>query len=266
MSTNDTDDLAAAKAGYRSRFGRFSPSMGWKAFWSEIIIVILGVLIALAANEAVQNWNWQNKVRNSEVRLRGDLEYAFEMGAESIVVAPCVDAQLVAMANNLLKDGNALQALPRYSDKAFQDYVVRYPDRPFVFPVWDALVADGTVTHIPEARQKAYQEINKSLSESNFKNSESTRSRGRFAVMAYPIALDTVVRKDLLIEIEEQRSRYKSITLGSKQAMQQIDNLHMAPKPETVVVSLQDSGTVSFCKAHGYPLADWRDALKPEAR
>ena len=26
--------------------------MGWKAFWSEILIVVLGVAIALAANEA----------------------------------------------------------------------------------------------------------------------------------------------------------------------------------------------------------------------
>ena len=62
---------------YRSRWGRFSPSMGWKAFWSEIIIVILGVLIALAANEAVQNWNWQNKVHDGENRLRFDVDRSF---------------------------------------------------------------------------------------------------------------------------------------------------------------------------------------------
>ena len=44
--------------------------MGWRAFWSEIVIVVLGVVIALAANEAVQDWAWRNKVKDAEVRLR----------------------------------------------------------------------------------------------------------------------------------------------------------------------------------------------------
>ena len=59
--------------------------MGWKAFWSEIIIVILGVLIALAANEAVQNWNWQNKVREGETRLKMDAEEVFHILAETVM-------------------------------------------------------------------------------------------------------------------------------------------------------------------------------------
>ena len=57
-----TDDNAPA---HRSRWRRFSPSMGWKAFWSEILIVVLGVVIALAANEAVEDRNWRSKVAAS---------------------------------------------------------------------------------------------------------------------------------------------------------------------------------------------------------
>ena len=48
----------AETASRRSRWQRFSPSMGWPAFWSEILIVVLGVVIALGANEAVEEWNW----------------------------------------------------------------------------------------------------------------------------------------------------------------------------------------------------------------
>lgn len=60
---------------HRSRWRRFSPSMGWRAFWSEIVIVVLGVVIALAANEAVQEWNWRNKVEDAEARLQGDITW-----------------------------------------------------------------------------------------------------------------------------------------------------------------------------------------------
>ena len=73
--TAPQDEAATAtpEAAYRSRCRRFSPSMGWKAFWSEIVIVVLGVAIALAANEAVQDWTWRSKVQDAEVRLRDDI-------------------------------------------------------------------------------------------------------------------------------------------------------------------------------------------------
>ena len=45
MNSIDENIKEPLKHTHRSRWQRFSPSMGWKAFWSEIIIVILGVLI-----------------------------------------------------------------------------------------------------------------------------------------------------------------------------------------------------------------------------
>ena len=89
-----TGTAPAAEPGHRSRWRRFSPSMGWRAFWSEIVIVVLGVAIALAANEAVQAWNWRNKVSDAETRLQGDITFAFLWSAETAASQPCIDAQL----------------------------------------------------------------------------------------------------------------------------------------------------------------------------
>jgi hypothetical protein len=33
-----------------------------------------------------------------------------------------------------------------------------------------------------------------------------------------------------------------------------------------VNAELNESGTVQFCKQHKQPMADWRDALKPEGK
>jgi hypothetical protein len=95
MIPADDNVNETSKPAYRSRWGRFSPAMGWKAFWSEIVIVVLGVVIALAANESVQNWSWQNKVRDGEVRLQSDMSYLFTVAAEQYVIAPCAEAQLI---------------------------------------------------------------------------------------------------------------------------------------------------------------------------
>ena len=74
---NDPKTIQQSGSSHRSRWQRFSPSMGWRAFWSEIVIVVLGVVIALAANEAVQEWTWRNKVEDAEARVRGDITWFF---------------------------------------------------------------------------------------------------------------------------------------------------------------------------------------------
>jgi hypothetical protein len=116
-------------APHRSRWQRFSPSMGWRAFWSEIVIVVLGVVIALAANEAVQDWNWRNKVEDAEARLEGDIAWAFLWAAEKSASQPCIDAQLAAMARNVLESGDTLQPMPVVGSLNLE-MVVRIPNRP----------------------------------------------------------------------------------------------------------------------------------------
>lgn len=258
MSTQESNDTDAAKTNYRSRWGRFSPAMGWKAFWSEIVIVVLGVLIALAANEAVQSWNWQNKVRDGEVRLRGDVEKVFINAAELYVTAPCVDSQLSDLTDKLMKSGDILTPMPTYSEKIVGNYVVRYPDRPYSFAVWQSLLADGTVAHISQARQTSYSKINNTVVRFQSENSKNQQALGRLSVMAFPLSLDPGVRKDLLVEIQEQQSRYQSLSLYALREMVRIGELNIQPNAEAVDASLKESGTVQFCKEHGKPLADWR--------
>ena len=86
--------------------------MGWTAFWSEILIVVLGVVIALAANEAVEQWNWRNKVAEAETRLQGDIAWAFLWSAEKSLSQPCVDAQLAALISTVLESGDTLAPVP----------------------------------------------------------------------------------------------------------------------------------------------------------
>ncbi len=109
---NDPDSTPPTAPARRSRWQRFSPSMGWPAFWSEILIVVLGVAIALAASEAVEQWNWRNKVQDAEARLQGDITWVFLWSAEKSATQPCVEAQLAAMSRNVLESGDTLHPLP----------------------------------------------------------------------------------------------------------------------------------------------------------
>lgn len=252
----------------RSRAQRFSPSMGWKAFWSEIVIVVLGVAIALVANEAVETWSWRSKVNDADARLAGDIAWAFLWSAEKSVAQPCVDAQLAAMSRNVLKSGDTLQPLP-VGNALDRQWVVRMPSRPYRFPVWDALLADGTASHFPARRQAILGRISDDMAMARAFEAVTRDLDGALLVMRDPIPLDPVVRADLLTNINRLRSVWGNERLYARQRMRMIADAGNAP-PDAMVESFLNaegkhpsgndfSGVVPYCKANGLRLADWRD-------
>jgi hypothetical protein len=255
----------------RSRWRRFSPSMGWRAFASEIVIVVLGVAIALAANEAVDEWSWHNKVEAAETRLRGDITWVFLWSAERYVTQPCVDAQLAALAQNLWQSGESLKPA---SVQMFANvpYVVRTPNRPYRFPVWDALVANGTATHFGQERQTLLGNISDAMAQARLSEAETRRLTGLLMIMRDPIELDAGVRSDLLTHINELRTVTAFEALNAQQRISMFVAAKSAPAADVVDAFLKGSGTsssnadfsgtVQFCKARGLPLADWHDLEK----
>ena len=73
----------------RLRFLR--PVHGWHGFVTELAIVVLGILIALTAQQAVDAWHWRGEV--SEFRLAMDDELGYNLGAyeERLSQSPCIN-------------------------------------------------------------------------------------------------------------------------------------------------------------------------------
>ena len=87
--------------------------------------------------------------------------------------------------------------------------------------------------------------------------------------MRDPIALDPVVRADLLTNINRLRSLWGNERLYARQRMRLIADAGIAPSDAAVELFLNAegkhpsgsdfSGAVSDCKKKGLPLGDWRD-------
>ena len=251
------DEASAQAPAHRSRWRRFSPSMGWKAFWSEILIVVLGVVIALAANEAVSDWNWRNKVRDGEARLQDDAAMVFAWSAERYATGPCVDAQLAALISMVMGSGERLDPVPIHAIYN-QRLVMVSPLRPFRFATWDALVADGTASHMSRERQAMYGRLGDSMTWTRLQMEEFMRLRARLLVLGHPIALDVVTRNQLLTDLEALRAMNAADARSLGQEMHLIAQQDLAPSADRVE-QLLATGVGKFCREQGLPLADWRD-------
>jgi hypothetical protein len=242
--------------------------MGWPAFWSEILIVFLGVVIALAANEAVQALNWRSKVKDAESRLKQHVDLLFLWHAERVVTQPCVDAQLESLGRRVLASGEVLQPAPMHRFRVGISTVVRMPDRPYVFGIWEALGADGTATHFARDRQATINATARAAESARDRGWESQRLLGRLQVLGQPIPLDPGVRATALTDISQLRLNGESLANSARQEMASIAATFGSPDAARVDAFLHGapqtgassgvSGTVAFCKEQGLPLADWR--------
>jgi hypothetical protein len=144
------------------------PLHGWREFIHEITIVVLGVLIALAANQLVENWAWAIKVRHAEAAMR--LELAEDDGPEAygrVIIGPCLDAQLARIHS----------AAGRVSTTQLREWVRAYapPFRTWDSEAWKMTLGSDVGSHMgPERliRWSSPYRVLLSLSDANAKERE----------------------------------------------------------------------------------------------
>lgn len=70
------------------------PRHGWRAFWGEVGIIVLGVLTALVAQQVVEGLSQRSQARAAERAIREEIEINFARLRERSSVKPCVDRRL----------------------------------------------------------------------------------------------------------------------------------------------------------------------------
>jgi hypothetical protein len=80
------------------------PLHGWRAFAGEVGIIVIGVLIALGAQQVVETINGNSQVR--EFRGAVDDELAYDLGSykQRLLLTPCVQARLAELDHVIASD------------------------------------------------------------------------------------------------------------------------------------------------------------------
>lgn len=76
------------------RMVKVRPPHGWDAVAWELGIVVLGVLIALGAQQAVESWQWRQEVRAERASLLEEASDGLAVIANRNAQVPCVDRRL----------------------------------------------------------------------------------------------------------------------------------------------------------------------------
>jgi hypothetical protein len=122
------------------------PINSWRDFLKEVGTIVLGVIIALAAGEIVDNWNWHKEVGIVEDSLDDELADSLFAAEERIKITDC--------------QRRTLDALDDLADRSRGTLVIRNPpvsrNRVWGSAAWDAAVASGAIAHMPHDTRNTY--------------------------------------------------------------------------------------------------------------
>ena len=77
------------------------PWHSFREFLKEYLIIVVGVLTALAAEQIVENVHWARRVAETHVQLKAELSADARSGLDWLSRAPCLDAQLGALRDGV---------------------------------------------------------------------------------------------------------------------------------------------------------------------
>src|SRR5438045_3169111 len=147
------------------------PLHGWREFAGEVGIIVVGVLIALGAQQVVEHIHSRQSARQAVHAMQGELAVQEVDAMEGLAVPPCLAGQLNALAAKLYAfRGGMWKGMPmivnQASDRDAQQRTViaayRAPERLWVSEAWQTARSNGSLDTLPDAAVSEYaQEYNR---------------------------------------------------------------------------------------------------------
>ena len=236
------------------------PLHGWRAFWGEVGIIVFGVLIALGAQQLVEDRGERERFRSSIKALRDDAARQDWSAAEFEVVRPCIMAQIDAIEARLTSADRA--PVPSFHEAEYRDdYVIRIPDRVLSTSVWQSVSSSDLLRRLDpklDARLASHYELvarNRTLTDSSLDIVHQLRT---LAVMMPSSEAERMRYFDLL---ERLRGNVILMDTNAGQTHDLLTGVGFAAKPASYRMLPSYSGTFIFCKAHDLTLGKLRPAI-----
>ena len=232
---------------------------GWREFAGEVGIIVIGVLIALGAEQLIERWQDRERVDRAVEALRVELGYHEFYAAEIEMATPCIYAQIDAVTARLKAGDGA--PLPRFTDRWMAaGFVIRVPDRPYSDATWQSVNSSDTLRRLDPSRADDLSTYFGQLSLQRNNNRAALDRVASLNTLSNLMPRGEEGRLRFLEHAEQLRSDIDEMDLISGQLRDSLAHAGMLSPRRAIEKELTDSGTLKFCRAHRYPIAALRPA------
>jgi len=129
-----------------------APVHGWRELFKEIGIIVIGVVIALGAEQAVETIHWAYQVDAGEAALKVAFVREVDNMAQRKAQSECIARRLSFLSQTVERASESGQ-LPAIGAIGHPPYTA------WTISAWEALVASDTVSHMPREKMLAYVQV-----------------------------------------------------------------------------------------------------------
>ena len=194
----------------------------WREFLKEVGIIVLGVSIALAGEEAVNYFNWKQEVSIVEDSVDDELADALFSAMERVKIADC--------------QKRTLDRLDQLADESHGTLVIRNPPlrrmRLWGSAAWDAAVASGAIAHMRHDKRNTYANLFSFLHLFRDLNLRQEELWARIDTYQHPRALTDESRDRFAESISQLRALTGTMNIAAQQFVEQAKPLHLQLNPE----------------------------------
>jgi hypothetical protein len=236
----------------------------WAAITIELVIVTLGVLIALAAQQWAEERSWSDKINADKAALRDELGEHYGYAVEYRVVYPCLQAQVDRLRERVQSSAMILDPAPIYheADVIKDDYVLRMPTKYYPTDAWQEAMNDGVVQRLDPATRRQFAGHYASLVNVAAMNELNGEAERQLMVLGQPLRLDPSVRYSLIGELTRLSGRLQWLDTQNGQVIDYIAHIGMVPSAAEAQAVTMRYGTYLFCKAHRLPMRPFKEAME----
>jgi hypothetical protein len=178
-----------------------TPRHGWREFAGEVGIIVLGVLIALGAQQIIEAIRWREEVRLTEEALTNEIALSIVNAAERKMVDQCLRDRLTHLITKVRSQEAQWTADPMQlaNTKETHSMVVpapyRTPLRSWDQSAWDSAKSSGVLSHMLRKRVAAFSDLYTSLDGERHSEAQEEAVFSELLYLSFDTTLDAQARQ-----------------------------------------------------------------------
>ena len=206
------------------------PIHGWRGLLSEIGIIVIGVLIALAAEQAADSLRWAHQVSEQKTLLKEELAGNGVSFFERLAVEGCLSARIKAIETALAKPGSAWRADDVLAGDSHRE-VYRAPWRSFPTQAWQNALTSGAASHMSREDLLGYQAVYADVADMHQMSIQEQLAREQLDELDQDGTLTDISRDRFRKALGELKFYAGGSARIADESLQQLKRMGLSPPP-----------------------------------
>jgi hypothetical protein len=206
------------------------PWHGLRDFLKEYVIIVVGVLTALGAEQAVEAVHWAERTHQTEETLRDELHGAAVDTSMRLAFLPCTTAMLSRLQQAVGEGGDAWR--PPFTVEGVPvtgKIVIVAPHGLWSSQAWRDAQADGTANHLPKKEALLFGDIYETMAKMKGFNEQETTDMGELNSLIAVRHMDPVSRNQYLRTISRLQQSLLGMSIMARDIEQDAKALKVKP-------------------------------------